>query len=128
MQHTSSELLEFPQLKHLLKRYVASPFGHAELEALEPISDRAQLETALAEVAEAVSFTRFSGKLHMGGLVDTTMAVQKLRIEGATLDGREIGDVIHLLERTSEVRNALISQSSRYPLLTARAERLGDFR
>lgn len=128
MQHTSSELLEFPHLKQLLARYVSSPFGRAELDALEPISDRERLEGALAEVAEAVSYTRFAGKLPLGGLVDTTLAVQKLRIEGAGLDGREIGDIITLLERTTEVRNQLLSQSARFPLLTKRAERLADFR
>ena len=40
----AEEILEFPQVIGILRRYVASPLGTAELEKLRPLEDRAQAE------------------------------------------------------------------------------------
>ena len=37
----SAQLLEWDDLKALIGRYIAGPLGRAQLEALEPSSDRA---------------------------------------------------------------------------------------
>ena len=58
MKRTSGELLEFDELKRLVGRYVAGPLGRAELDRLQPVSDREYLESTLAEVAEAIDFVR----------------------------------------------------------------------
>ena len=128
MKHTSAGLLEFEELKRLVGRYVSGPFGRLELERLEPITDQAILESALAEVAEAVEFLRLASKPPLTGLVDTTAAIQKLRIEGAGLDGKEIADVSTFLDRTTEVRSLLLGEAKRFPLLGERASGLADFR
>jgi dsDNA-specific endonuclease/ATPase MutS2 len=44
-------VLEFEQLRALLARYLRSPIGRAELEALEPVSDREVVNNALADAA-----------------------------------------------------------------------------
>src|SRR5437660_9923578 len=103
MKHTSADLLEFEELKKLVGRYVSGPLGRLELERLEPVSDRALLEEALAEVAEAVEFVRLASRPPLTGLVDITTAVQKLRIEGAGLEAKEIADLTLFLDRTNEV-------------------------
>src|SRR5690349_14206188 len=128
MEHNSAELLEFEPLKAVVGRYVAGPLGRAELDRVQPIADRAALEESLAEVAEAIEFTRTVGKLPLTGLVDSTISVQKLRIEGATLEGKEIGDLITFLERTTEIRSQLASESEKFLRLAQRANTLGDFR
>ena len=128
MKHTSAGLLEFEELKRLVGRYVSGPFGRLELERLKPITDQAILESALAEVAEAVEFLRLASKPPLTGLVDTTVAIQKLRIEGAGLDGKEIADVSTFLDRTTEVRSLLLGEAKRFPLLAERASGLADFR
>src|SRR3954462_8497589 len=128
MKHTSADLLEFEELKKLVGRYVSGPFGRLELERVEPITDREALETALAEVAEAIEFLRLASKPPLTGLVDTTAAIQKLRIEGAGLDGKEIADVTLFLDRTTEVRSLLLREAKRFPKLAERAEGLADFR
>jgi DNA mismatch repair protein MutS2 len=61
-------------------------------------------------------------------LVDTTAAIQKLRIEGAGLDGKEIADVTTFLDRTTEVRSLLLGESRRFPKLAERGGGLADFR
>ena len=58
MQNFSADLLEFESLRQLLGRYVRSSLGRDELAKVEPHSGRAELESALADVAEAVSYLR----------------------------------------------------------------------
>jgi DNA mismatch repair protein MutS2 len=128
MKHTSGEILEFEQLKRLVGRYILGPLGRAELEKLEPVTDRAGLENRLAELTEAIEFARVNERLKLGGLSDVTESVQKLRIEGAGLDGKEIAGLSAFLERAAEVRSALSSEGTRFPLLNGRAESLADFR
>src|SRR4051794_36876446 len=107
MKHTSAELLEFDELKRLVGRYVAGPLGRAELDRLQPVSDREYLEQTLAEVAEAMLFVRLNGRLPLGGLVDSNQSVAKLRIEGAALEATEIAELTRFLERADEVRGLL---------------------
>ncbi len=128
MKHTSADLLEFAELKKLVGRYVSGPMGRLELEKLEPVSDRALLEECLAEVSEAIEFVRLASKPPLTGLVDITAAVQKLRIEGAGLEAKEIADLVTFLDRTTDVRSLLLSESRRFPRLGESAAGLGDFR
>jgi DNA mismatch repair protein MutS2 len=128
MQRTSAELLEYPELKVLLGRYLSGPFGRLELDALRPVADRVRLEQELADAAEAIEYARTAGRLPIGGLVDSTESVQKLRIEGAGLDGREIADLTVFLERATEVKIALSTEAGKFPRLAERAARMGDFR
>jgi len=128
MIRTSGELLEWGELKELLGRFIAGPLGRAELEKLQPSSDREWLRAALAEVSEAVEFSRESGRPPLTGSTDCSQSVQKLRIEGAGLDGEEIAQLATFLERASETRQLISAESERYPLLARRASRMGDFR
>ncbi len=128
MKHTSADLLEYEELKRLVGRYVSGPLGRLELERVEPITDKERLESALAEVAEAIDYLRLASKPPLTGLVDITAAVQRLRIEGAGLDGKEIADLTIFLDRTTEVRNLLLGEAKRFPRLAERAGGFADFR
>lgn len=128
MNHTSADILEFDSLKQLIGRFIAGPLGRIEVEQLQPSSDRAWVEESLAELAEAVELNRLGERLSLSGLVDSTTAVGKLRIEGAELEGREIADLVTFLDRATEVRTVLLSDSDRFPLLKQRGESIGDFR
>jgi DNA mismatch repair protein MutS2 len=55
-------------------------------------------------------------------------AVHKLRIEGASLDPREIFGVFALLDRAADARSLLTAAAPRFQRLGARAQSLGDFR
>ena len=64
MRNTSAETLEFRSLIALVGRYVASPQGKAELEAIAPHTDRARLEEDLAEAGEAIDYLRAVAPTH----------------------------------------------------------------
>jgi DNA mismatch repair protein MutS2 len=129
----SSDLLEFEELREVLRRFVPSPLGQAVLDDLTPTDDRAEAEECLAETAEALAYldriraAKDDGpsRLRFSGLADVRQSAEKVRIEGAVLDGVELFELAAALSRAAEARAALESTSGR---LAARAARIGDLR
>src|SRR5208283_652220 len=84
-------VLEFEPLRALLGRYVRSSLGRAELAQVEPISDRAAIEDALADTEEAVTYVRTSSQPQQRGatarvrfddVAELGPTLAQLRIEG----------------------------------------------
>ncbi|MCX6635225.1 MAG: Smr/MutS family protein, partial [Acidobacteria bacterium] len=133
------DLLEFAALKQLLGRYVSSAMGRARLERIAPASGRARLEEDLAEVAEAMEYLCASAKpqpasrgaavrLRFDMLPDAGEAVGRLRIQGASLDGRQIFELTEVLDRAADMRMVLEAVRERFPRMAARAMGIGEFR
>ncbi len=139
MKITSGDLLEYEELKRLLARYVASPLGGRLLAALKPGDDRAALEESLAETSEAVEYVRAASRpqpaargaairLRFDSVPDPAEALAKLRMEGATLDAKEVLELTELLDAAANARLLLTSVAGRFPRLAGRAQRIGEFR
>ncbi|MBZ2186810.1 MAG: endonuclease MutS2 [Bryobacter sp.] len=135
MPNWSEELLEYEALRALVGRYVSSPAGERELAAMSVSTDRKELESVLAETAEALEFLTAGEaeegglpRLRFTGLEDVNEAVARVRIEGAVLEGREILALRAWLVRATEFRQGLSEAPHRFPLLWSRAEGIGDFR
>jgi DNA mismatch repair protein MutS2 len=136
---TSAEILEYEPLRQLLGRYVSSPMGRRELAKVAPHTDRARLEEDLAEAGEAIGYLRIAARpqpaargaairVDFGGLPDLEASVHKLRIEGASLEPKEIFDVFLLLDREADAKSVLTAAAERFPRLGRRAQTIGDFR
>ena len=54
--------------------------------------------------------------------------MQKLRIEGASLEPREIFDLFSLLDRGADAKSVLTAAAGRFPRLGLRGQSIGDFR
>lgn len=139
MKATSAGVLEFEPLRALLGRYIMSPLGRAELEQVAPSTDREGIASALAETGEAIEYLRSATKpqpaargaairLDFSSIPDLTAAVHKLRMEGASLDPKEIFDLAALLDRAADAKSILAAVAERFPLLGARGRAIGDFR
>lgn len=139
MIHTSAGLLEFEALRALVGRYVGSPMGKGELAKVDPHTNREQLERVHRLNAEAIEYLKTASgpqtagrgsavRLRFGDLPDSLEPAAKLRIEGAVLEGKEIFELLSLLDRASETRAILESCGSRFPLLAARASGIGELR
>jgi len=139
MPFSSTELLQFDDLKELLATYAGSSAGRALLLALEPRSDREHLEADLAEAGEAILYLRdVAGaqeakggpaiRLRFDQLRDIDGSVGTLQVEGAALEGREILDLFHNLAIAGEYRGMLLAVSVRFPRLARRAHQLADLR
>src|SRR6195256_5093919 len=139
MKSTSADLLEFEALKNLLGRFVSSPLGRAELDRVAPSSDRIALTESLAEASEAIQYLRSAAqpkpaqrgaaiRLNFASIPDLRTAAEKLRIEGASLDPKEIFDLIALLDRAADIKSILTAVAERFPRLGRRALSIGEFR
>jgi DNA mismatch repair protein MutS2 len=136
---TSAETLEFYRLRDLVGRYISSPLGRGELTRVEPHSDRAALEADHAETAEGIGYLRSAARpqaaqrgaairIDFNGIADLANAVNKLRIEGASLDPKEMFDVFAFLDRSADARSVLTAVAERFPRLGARGLQIGEFR
>jgi DNA mismatch repair protein MutS2 len=132
-------VLEFEHVLALVGRYVGGPLGAAELAKVTPSADRASIESALAEAGEAIQYLRAASapqpagqgaaiRINLNGLPDVTLSIQKLHIEGAALEPREIFDLIAFLDRAADAASFLTAAGERFPLLAKRAHGIGDFR
>src|SRR5581483_1975005 len=137
MSFSSTELLQFEELKELLAKYAGSVAGRDLVAALEPHSDLPVLESDLAEAGEAIAYLReVSGaqtagsgaaiRLRFDQLRDISEAVLILKVEGASLEGRQILDLFQTLALAGEYRAILLSLAVRYPRLARRATQLAD--
>jgi DNA mismatch repair protein MutS2 len=139
MKATSADVLEYESLRTLLSRYVSSPPGKKELAKIEPHTDVDRLTTDLADAGEAVEYLRSAARpqtaargaairIEFNSFPDLTEAVHKLRIEGASLEAKEIFDLFGVLDRAADAKSVLNAVAERFPRLGARAQFIGDFR
>ncbi|MBM3766615.1 MAG: endonuclease MutS2 [Acidobacteria bacterium] len=133
MQQSSLELLEYDELKALIARQISSAAARRLLDRLEPSTDRRALETAHAETEEArVLLDESAGQkgftIRFSGLPEIDQGLARLGIEGASLDGKEIYDILQWLDRAAEVRAAIQGANERFPLLLKRSGSLADLR
>ncbi|HKW96658.1 MAG TPA: endonuclease MutS2 [Bryobacteraceae bacterium] len=139
MHTTSAAILEFEALRELVGRFISSPLGRAELDKVQPHTDREKLEQDLAEAQEATEYLRAAAKpqpaargaairLNFNAIPDLAQTVHKLRIEGAVLEPKEIADVLAFLDRAADARSILRSVEERFPLLGRRSMAIGEFR
>ena len=130
MKSTSAGTLEFYRLRDLVGRYVSSPLGRGELGKAEPHSDRPALEADLAETAEGIGYLRSAAtpqaaqrgaaiRLDFNGIPELAGSVNKLRIEGASLEPKEMFDVFAFLDRSADARSVLNAVAERFPRLGA---------
>ena len=134
-----SEALEWEQVVALVARSIGSPLGAAELAQVAPSAEREPVENALAEAGEAIRYLRAASapqaagqgaaiRINFNGLPDVTLFIQKLHIEGAALEPREIFDLIGFLDRAADAASFLNAAGERFPLMAKRAQGIGDFR
>jgi DNA mismatch repair protein MutS2 len=136
---TSADALEWEHVRSLVRRYLATSAGDTLLDEIQPSMDREKVEHALAEAGEGMAYLRAAAapqasgqgaaiRVNLNGLPNVNVAAQKLRIEGASLDPREIFDLIAFLDRAADAKSSLSAATERFPLLAARAHGIGDFR
>ena len=117
-----------------MRRYVYSPMGHRELEKIRtarrsrapgsgPRRDRGSHRVPPRGHEAASGGTRRRIRLDFGGLPDVEPASQKLRIEGAGLDPKEISGVMAFLDRSADAKSLLTATAERFRAWAARAGR-----
>jgi len=138
MPFSSSDLLQFGELKQWLATFAGSAAGKQRILNSDSGHDRDFVEAALADADEAIRYlegTTATQTPGHGAIVRLSFQnirevenLRLLRVEGARLEGIEILDLFHTLEIAGEYRALLSAVSARFPRLARRALRMTDLR
>ncbi|HEY6265412.1 MAG TPA: endonuclease MutS2 [Candidatus Acidoferrum sp.] len=128
MSRTAQDVLEFDKLRELLQLGTTCAPGRQAVDALEPRTDRAALESAFAFIREAREWLRAGRELGFGALADPQGWLEKLEGPGMVLEPGEFLDAVSLLETSGWLRQQFREEAAKFPLLAARAAALSDFR
>jgi DNA mismatch repair protein MutS2 len=135
----AESVLEFETLRALIGRFVRSALGRAELENVQPQTDRPAIEATLADTAEAIAYFRAAYqpqtasrgaaiRVRFDDVADPGTSVARLRIEGVALEAQEIYEMGRLLDLAAEARSILLAARERFPRLAVHASAIADLR
>lgn len=100
-------ILEFPRVLDLVAGHASSDAGSTRVRSLGPRTDRAWIESEHARVAAIRSLVSADEPWHPSPVVDVTAALDRVRIEGVALAGREFLGVGILLRSSRLTTTAL---------------------
>ena len=116
--------LEYDRLKDVVKGFASSSLGEEAIDALAPLSDRAEIEEAIAEVKEAIVFLEPRVRFSLAGVHDLAPLFLRAK-EQALLGGEELLLIQETIDATGRVRAELCGQES-CPTLRRFGERLSE--
>jgi DNA mismatch repair protein MutS2 len=122
----SREVLEFPAVIALLRGYLSGPMSGPMLDFVEPHDRLDLIRRQLEEAREARDYLREGPRPSLGGLRDPRPLLEKLRIEGATLEALEILALSGLGRAALEIHR--LFAKCPLPRLEELARSLADFR
>ena len=136
MSRTAEDILEFDRLRDLLRRKTTCAPGQRAVAALAFSLDRTALEAAFALIAEAIEFLRDSGELGFGSLADPERWLANLEAPAAVLSPAQFLDAASLADTAAMPRESFRGHAragpahppGKFPLLSARANSVADFR
>jgi len=128
MSRSAEEVLEFDQLRELLRLRTTCAPGRRAVEALALSTDAEFLRGQFALIREAREWLRSGNELGFGGLADAEGWLEKISGIGVALEPAEFLDAASLLETSAWLRGQFREEAAKFPLLNGRAAAVGDFR
>jgi DNA mismatch repair protein MutS2 len=128
MSRTAQEVLEFDQLRELLRLRTTCMPGRRSVDALAFSTDRGALESTFAHIREAREWLRAERDLGFGGLGDPETWLAQIEGPGIVLEPGQLLDAATLLDTSGWLRTQFREESGKFPLLASRAAAVGDFR
>lgn len=117
MHDQAFSILEYNQLRHLVRREAQTGMGGALIDSLKPIEAQDVLSQALNEVAECVALRKRGMSWSFSDLNDPDESFARLRVEGAALSSTAILTLASISEQAMVVRASLVSERPNAPHL-----------
>ena len=117
MNEQAFGVLEYDELRALVRRGAQTPMGRARVEQLAPLGDPDEVRRALDAVAECVELRRRGGAWSFSELADPSESIARLRIEGATLDALPLLDLARLCDQVGAARASIQAERADAPVL-----------
>jgi len=117
MHEQAFTILEYPELRALIRRGAQTPMGQACVNALRPLASVAELEKQLAAVAECVDLRKRGGAWTFSELEDPGEKLALLQVEGATLEPTAILEIKSLCDQAMSARASILAERDASPVL-----------
>ncbi len=109
--------IEFPQALDQVSQYAVTPHGAARVRALRPSVDRLVIESELRRVAALMERLAAGDDVEPVPFPDATSALERLRIEGSSLEAAELLAMLQLLS-AAKVTGAKLRRAAKHaPIL-----------
>src|SRR5882724_4895996 len=128
MSRSAQDVLEFDKLRELLRQQTTCAPGRRAVEALAFSRNTEFLQAQFAFIREAREWLRSGNELGFGGLADPESWLEKISGIGVALEPAEFLEAASLLETSAWLRGQFRQEAAKFPLLTAAAAGVGDFR
>ena len=128
MSRSAGEVLEFDKLRELLRLRATCAPGRRAVEGLAFSRNAEFLQAQFALIREAREWLRSGNELGFGGLADPESWLEKISGIGVALEPGEFLDAASLLETSAWLRGQFREEAAKFPLLSAAAGGVGDFR
>ncbi|HYJ89953.1 MAG TPA: hypothetical protein VEV84_01475, partial [Pyrinomonadaceae bacterium] len=114
----SLSTLEFDRLLELVARNAQTPMGRERILALEPLTNRRELDKALAAMTETIALNEERQVTwSFSGLEDPSQAVAVLKIRNATLDPNLLLEIARVCNQALFTRSSLQPEKEFAPTL-----------
>jgi DNA mismatch repair protein MutS2 len=117
VNHQAFDILEFPALRVLVRRYAQTESAGVLLDQLEPADDITQLKNDLKGLAEMIELRSRGIRISFDEIVDATESIARLRIEGTALEPTALLDLARLCARALDARAAIVPERELAPTL-----------
>src|SRR5919205_16353 len=119
MNEQAFAVLEYEDLRALVRRGAQTPMGRARADALVPFDDANEVRRALNAVSECLELKRRGAGLSFSELADPSEALARLRIEGVVLDALTLLELARLCDQAGEARAQIHAERADAPVLWA---------
>ena len=127
MNERSLRVLEFTKIRSQLAQYCVSDMGQALCDGLTPSSQIEDVRRMQQETEEAHSLLSYLGGTPMIPFTDVCTALHLAQI-GSSLSPRALMDVGACLRASRAAREAIVTDKTDTPLMSANASRLATFK
>jgi DNA mismatch repair protein MutS2 len=124
MHEQAFTILEYDELRALIRRGAQTPMGQACVDALTPFASVSELKNALAAVSECVDLRKRGGTWTFGELGDPAEKLALLRVEGTILEPPAMLEIKSLSDHAMSARASILAERQTSPVLWSLVEKL----
>jgi len=117
MNSQAFAILEFDQLRKLVRRHAQTEMGRARVDSLVPFDQFAGLSHALAQTAEAIELRSRGVRFSFADVTETSESIARLKIEGTALEPLALLDLVVLSNAALDARSAILAERENCPQL-----------
>jgi DNA mismatch repair protein MutS2 len=124
MHEQAFTILEYDELRDLIRRGAQTPMGQACVDALKPFESVSELKNALAAVSECVDLRKRGGTWTFSELGDPAEKLALLRVEGTILEPPAMLEIKSLSDHAMSARASILAERQTSPVLWNLVEKL----